>query len=454
MQIETVIAPGAAEKYLDEVRRLLAEVDQTLTAEVVGGESENSESIREIGAQLQKLADKPDPKQFETFLALTAKLQKFLTQSGVSSAGALAQSLMRADSEYAQTLFSSGLELAKKAETDNKSGATNQLSYDETALLNFIVDQFPGNEGAEIENSGFIPGGQSKFTLSIDLSGVKTLPRNLILRSDASGRFSGASVGYEYRLLKILYDRGVRVPKPLALEETGAIFGAPFMLSERASGATIGHMFNLPAQDKATLIDVARNLATIHKIAPGEFGDSIDNAKAPTSDKFLSWLELGQRDLAQTDRQSATFELAFSWLKEHAKMNDRAPRVLVHGDYGLNNLLIEDSRVMAILDWEFAHMGNPAYDLGYFYFMARALGSWELFLEAYQNSGIPLPDEDQLNYSILFGATRLGVQCAQATSAFNARLIGGSDAARVVSHQYFNESILRISEAMELVHQS
>jgi Ser/Thr protein kinase RdoA (MazF antagonist) len=47
--------------------------------------------------------------------------------------------------------------------------------------------------------------------------------------------------------------------------------------------------------------------------------------------------------------------------------------VLVHGDFGPQNLLIDEEvpRVTALLDWEFAHMGEPVEDLAWAEWIVR-----------------------------------------------------------------------------------
>lgn len=431
--IEASIAKDAADSYVSSVRNLLPDLEQAVV-----DVSDIISSLKDYGGD------------FTAFLADVAGLQRALSGMDDQAAVRLARSLQKYDADYADAVYSRGIALANNERAENRSGAVNVRHFDEAALLEFIRAQLPGNSKAKIESSGFVSGGHSKFTLAIELTGTNTIPPEIILRGDASDQFSGADVAYEHRLQKALYEHSICVPRPLALEESGSVFGSPFMLSERASGSTIGHMFDMPEPDEKVLIDIARHLAAIHEISIEDLGDWVSNANNKTSDKVLEWLELGYRDLSATGLHSATFEAAFSWLRENAILNDAAPRTLVHGDFGLNNLLIEGSDVQAILDWEFAHVGNPAYDLGYFYYMARALGSWDQFLESYASSGGALPDEEQLNYSILLASTRLGVQCAQAHSAFDAGL-AGIGAARVISNQYVNESILRMSETLDRI---
>jgi Phosphotransferase enzyme family len=45
--------------------------------------------------------------------------------------------------------------------------------------------------------------------------------------------------------------------------------------------------------------------------------------------------------------------------------------VLVHGDFGPQNVLIEDDRINALVDWEFAHIGQPVEDLAWAEWIVR-----------------------------------------------------------------------------------
>jgi len=45
--------------------------------------------------------------------------------------------------------------------------------------------------------------------------------------------------------------------------------------------------------------------------------------------------------------------------------------VLVHGDFGPQNVLIEDNRITALVDWEFAHIGQPVEDLAWAEWIVR-----------------------------------------------------------------------------------
>ena len=55
---------------------------------------------------------------------------------------------------------------------------------------------------------------------------------------------------------------------------------------------------------------------------------------------------------------------AFRWLRDDAPGEDGRPS-LVQGDTGPGNFLHEHGRITAIVDWEFAHLGDPAEDLAW-----------------------------------------------------------------------------------------
>lgn len=64
------------------------------------------------------------------------------------------------------------------------------------------------------------------------------------------------------------------------------------------------------------------------------------------------------------DTPRPMFELAFAHLRSLAPPCPATPR-LIHGDFRLGNLMVDASGLVAALDWELAHLGDPAEDLGW-----------------------------------------------------------------------------------------
>ena len=404
--------------------------------------------------ELQKLCAANDPSAFDRFLELSSKMQSALMAKNDEASNTICKRVASIETRYCHDLEAAVDAQVVASEKANQGGAAirNTRSYDEQELLAFIRQHYPDETELGIEKSGFISGGTSKFTMLITLKNNKTLPTEIVLRGDAAGTFGGAPVSYEYRLIKAVYEHGGCVAKPLALEESGKVFGSPFMLVEKRGGASIGHMQNLPKQSNPALNDdIAAKLAALHRIPVSAFGNWINSADRPTSAKAIEWIDEGLRNWLPLEMPSTVFSTAFEWLRRHADINDRAPRTLVHGDYGLNNLLVEGNRITAILDWEFAHLGNPAYDLGYYRCMAEPLSSWEHFLECYGKAGVPIPDEDQLNYATLFASTRLGVMTCQVARAFTSGKETGLVGAMVVGGNYSDMMINRIGVALDRV---
>ena len=109
------------------------------------------------------------------------------------------------------------------------------------------------------------------------------------------------------------------------------------------------------------------------------------------------------------------FEAAFRWLK------DRAPKlekpVLVHGDFRNGNLMIHpETGLAAVLDWELAHLGDPAEDLGWIcvnswrFGGAKPVGGFGDYEDLLAGHGGDVPLERVLYWQTL-GSLKWGVMC-------------------------------------------
>lgn len=388
------------------------------------------------------------PSELEAMLPAAVDVLNTLHASTAPQARHLCQQMIDIETRYSHGL-NAALRAAKTPAAGGASAA-HVKAYDEDALCRFIVAQYPREQDIRIAKSHFLSGGHSKYTMGIELSGARDLPASLILRADAGAGFGGSSVVEEYRLLKILHEHGAQVAKPLAIEESGAVFGSPFMLVEKRPGRSIGHMFILPPPNAATARDIATQLAKIHNIPAEAFGAATAGAGTTTRAQVLAWIDQSYASWKSLKTPGALLEASFRWLRDNIDRY-QGRRALVHGDYGLNNLLIHDDRLSCILDWEFAHIGNPAYDLGYFRFQAEALGTWQDFLRAYEAAGGIVPDPVQLDYANLLAETRLTVMTRQVEAAYYAGLPLGVPGAINAAAGYRNTSDERIAGILSRV---
>jgi aminoglycoside phosphotransferase (APT) family kinase protein len=110
---------------------------------------------------------------------------------------------------------------------------------------------------------------------------------------------------------------------------------------------------------------------------------------------------------------------AFEWLKTHTPVAERVS--LVHGDYRLGNFLFEDERITALLDWEMAHLGDPAEDIAWAY---RSLWTPEMhlpldaFVTRYHAASGPTIRPENLLFYRLFGEIKHTVISLTAARSF------------------------------------
>ena len=68
-------------------------------------------------------------------------------------------------------------------------------------------------------------------------------------------------------------------------------------------------------------------------------------------------------ELDETGEPHPAIELGLWWLREHLPPA-REP-VVVHGDFRIGNVAVDANGLVGVLDWEFAHLDDPARDLAF-----------------------------------------------------------------------------------------
>ncbi len=74
-------------------------------------------------------------------------------------------------------------------------------------------------------------------------------------------------------------------------------------------------------------------------------------------------LEALREQMDELLQPSATFELAYRWLRDTAPGDDRV--VVVHGDFRNGNLMVGPDGLRAVFDWEGSRLGAPMSDLAW-----------------------------------------------------------------------------------------
>ena len=197
-----------------------------------------------------------------------------------------------------------------------------------------------------------------------------SLATDVVLRRPPRGPLppSAHDVLREARLLRALEPTAVRTPRVLAVCDDTSVIGAPFYVMEKISGEVITDALPsaLDSEDERGRIaeELMEALVELHSVSYSDVG--LDGFGKPTGylerqvRRFLGlWEHNRTRDLPAVEELGR-------WLTDN--MPESPPATIVHGDYRLGNTMFAaeaPARLVAILDWEMATIGDPLADLGY-----------------------------------------------------------------------------------------
>ena len=147
-------------------------------------------------------------------------------------------------------------------------------------------------------------------------------------------------------------------------------------------------------------IDVTTLPALPHSDAEGEL------------DKYAGYLKLG-------GHPHPVFELAIKWLRDN--LPEKRPPALVHGDFRNGNIMVSpEDGLVALLDWELTHIGDPMEDLGWpcvpswrfgqHHMPVGGFGRRDALYKAYAKAGGTV-DEDATRFWEILGTLKWGIMC-------------------------------------------
>lgn len=252
---------------------------------------------------------------------------------------------------------------------DNPRPVRAGEQLDSAKLLTYLCSKLPGLDGA-VEVKQF-PAGFSNLTYLLRVG-----EQEFVLRRPPFGAKikTAHDMGREFLILSRLYPVFPKVPRPVLYCEDESILGAPFYLMERVRGVIL--RAQLPAGLALSQEDMRRlsesfieNLVEIHEVdylaaGLGELG----RPEGYVSRQIEGWTKRYYN--ARTDDVPEIDKLA-AWLSEHTPAD--SGRALIHNDYKYDNVVFAPddlSRVVAVLDWEMATIGDPLMDFG------TTLGYW------------------------------------------------------------------------------
>jgi aminoglycoside phosphotransferase (APT) family kinase protein len=237
--------------------------------------------------------------------------------------------------------------------------ADDPRGLDTAAVANWLASVAPGAVAGPFEAS-LITGGKSNLTYLVT-DGV----HDYVVRRPPLGHVLATAhdMVREHRVMAALASTDVPVPAMVALCEDVDVIGAPFYVMERVAGTPYSRAAQLEplGADRTRVITermvdtlVALHAVDYRSVGLGEFGRP-DGFIARQVSRWKKQLA------ASTSRELPGMQELVAYLDSATPTEGEG--TIVHGDFRLDNLLVDDDRVTAVLDWEMSTLGDPLTDV-------------------------------------------------------------------------------------------
>jgi aminoglycoside phosphotransferase (APT) family kinase protein len=211
-----------------------------------------------------------------------------------------------------------------------------------------------------------MPGGGSCEIFAVDRGDSRWVLRRAPQHASSS---TAHDVLREFRILDAIKDQAVPIARPVVSCSDPDVFGAPFYVMERINGVPVRSSIppawaSAPDTHGRALEEMIDTLVAIHAVDwRGTVLGTLEPRPGYLAKQIERWIDqldsYGGRDLP-TARSLA------EWLRRHRPPDQEL--ALCHGDYKLDNLLFDSEpppRLLAVLDWEMAALGDPLVDLAW-----------------------------------------------------------------------------------------
>lgn len=166
----------------------------------------------------------------------------------------------------------------------------------------------------------------------------------------------------EYQVLKSLERIGFSVPHVYVYESNCDFLGLPFIIMNKEE---------IKEKSINVLGQFATTLARLHNLRWMDL--EIECLRPPQNEyefakRQITHFENLLNYLTNYDVMlKEDFNWVIHWLENNALMNPCDQYSLVHGDYCPGNVFLNKNLQMVVTDWEWADIGDPAYDVGVAY---------------------------------------------------------------------------------------
>ena len=199
-----------------------------------------------------------------------------------------------------------------------------------------------------------LTGGVSAQVMALEIERVDGRTQKMIVRQhgEVDLRHNPQVAADEFKLLHLLHSRGLAVPTPYYLDQSNEIFSSPYVVIEYIEGKSEFELSHVPD----LIPQLATQLFEIHQVDC-----------SPLELSFLP--QQGQRYATMLRERPAKVDDSLDEghirdaLEAGWPFPQPNPSVLLHGDFWPGNILWKDGRLVAVIDWEDAALGDPLADL-------------------------------------------------------------------------------------------
>ena len=262
--------------------------------------------------------------------------------------------------------------------------------------------------GEDIEDLKRLSGGASRETWSFRAGG-----RDLILRRDPPGRPGvTGSMRREADAMRACTKAGLRAPEVIVDDPDGSMLGTAGLVMGCVAGETLARRIlrdDEYAQARKVLVEqLGVFLAGLHEIDPADVPglEEVDELQ-----RYWASYEM-------VADSSPTFEKAYEWLA--ANRPARTATTIVHGDLRMGNVIVDESGLAAVIDWELVHAGDPVEDLAWLCVKAwrfgmplevGGVGTVDDLVAAYEGAGGRTVDRDVFHWWLVQKTLQWGIGC-------------------------------------------
>jgi len=199
-----------------------------------------------------------------------------------------------------------------------------------------------------------LTGGVSAGVTALEIERADGLRQKMVVRrhGEVDLKHNPHIAADEFKLLQILQSAGLAVPAPLYVDESGDIFSTPYIVLEYLDGKPEF----APPDLSDFILQFATHLSRIHSVEHARF----DLSFLPGQEQ--KYAEKLRERPAQVDEslEEGRIRDALEPVWPLPEVNES---VLIHGDYWPGNILWKDGRLVGVIDWEDAAVGDPLADV-------------------------------------------------------------------------------------------